>query len=420
MRAMKLTQYLPAVTVAITMAATNAFGDSLGLIPTLGTDTVNQSFAITPDGAYVAGSSGSGTSARGFFYPVGGTSAYNVLSSDNAQATTANGIGYRTSGGQTEILVSGMTSSGPAEFMTPLGGTTFGVKRRNAAMPATQTMGTMNQLGSQLGTDIYYVSSSRNVAGQPIYLSQGSGPWVATMTYSTKSLSTGDRGIMNGVSATGRAVGRRGAGGSSYMPYVMDYAAGTPTAYYLNSLHDGSGPGVDLGEATAVSQNGQAVFGRSFLTGTTGDQYSFKTTLAGSNPGTQGPVVQLPELAGTAGSVTRTFVYGASPDGVWGVGMDYLGTEKAAIWWTGDNANPANWVVTDLTQYAIDHGIIDGWTRLTRAYSVGLAANGDPIITGVGVYGGVTRAFVMQIPEPSAVVLAGLGLCGLLVFRRRK
>ena len=46
--------------------------------------------------------------------------------------------------------------------------------------------------------------------------------------------------------------------------------------------------------------------------------------------------------------------------------------------------------------------------------------SGDPIVTGYGSYGGATRAFVLQIPEPAAAALTGLGLAGLLVFRRRK
>ncbi len=149
-----------AATLAITMAATSAFGTSLSLIPTLSGDTANDARAITQDGAYVVGLSGS----RGFFYPVGDTLAYNVLSSDNAQSSIANGIGYRTSGGGTEIIVSANTSSGPAEYMTTIGGTTFGVKRRNTAMPATQTMGAANQLGSTTASDVYYVSSSQEHA----------------------------------------------------------------------------------------------------------------------------------------------------------------------------------------------------------------------------------------------------------------
>jgi hypothetical protein len=74
----------------------------------------------------------------------------------------------------------------------------------------------------------------------------------------------------------------------------------------------------------------------------------------------------------------------------------------------------------DLTALAAQNGILDGWTRLSRAYSVGVDANGNAVVTGVGVYAGASRAFVMVVPEPSAAVLAGLGLYTLLVFRRRK
>ncbi len=171
-----------------------------------------------------------------------------------------------------------------------------------------------------------------------------------------------------------------------------------------------------------------ACFGRSFLTGTSGDYYSFKTTISGFGATkVQGAVNALPELAGTGGSPSRTVPYGASATGSFAVGMDYLGVEKAVLWNTHD-PNPANWYAIDLTVLAQQSGIMDGWVRLSRAYSVGE----DPgkrrtqSLRAVGVWspdGGTTtftRAFVMEIPEPSTAVLAGLGMCALLVFRRRK
>ncbi len=413
---------LMAVTVIIA-GMTSAFGVGLELIPTLTGDTANQARAITPDGRYVVGLSGS----RGFLWDAGsGGAAINVLSSDGAQSTVANGVGYRTSGGGTEVIVSGLTSSGPAEYMLTVGGTTFGAKRRNTTLSAN-TMGAANQVGSMTGSDVYYVSSSQNAANQPVYLSYGSGPWVATMTYSSKGISGGDKSLMNGVSAIGRAVGQRGAATASNKAYVADYAAGTPAVYNLTTLNDGLNGGVNtLGELWAVSQDGKAVFGRSFLTGTSGDYHSFKTTISGFGAGkVQGAVNPLPELVGTGGSVSRTIAYGASADGVYAVGMDYVSTEKAALWWTGD-ANPANWAVMDLTQYAADRNILGGWVRLTRAYSVGVDALGEPVATGVGVWspdGGTTvytRGWVMVIPEPGTISLLALGVCGLLVFRRRK
>ena len=419
---LNLSILIPAV--AVVLGATNALGDTLTLIPEISGDAatvVMQGNAITPDGAFVAGNSGS----RGFLYNVASGISYNVLGG-GAQSAVANGVGYRTSGGNTELLVSGTSSGYPTEWMTTDGGVTWGNKRRNSAMPGTQQMGTANQLGSQLGTDAYYISSSVNAGNQPVYLSVGSGAWVATVTYANKGISGGDKSLMNGVSAIGRAVGQRGQGTTSNKAYVLDYAAGTPANYNLNTLHDATALGTTMGELWAVSQNGTALFGRSYLTGTSGDYFSFKTTQPGfgATRGAQGPVIQLPELVGTGGSASRTITYGASADGRYAVGMDYLGIEKAALWDTGD-ANPANWTVTDLTQFASDHGFLDGWVRLSRAYSVGWdPVTMEPVVTGVGVWspdGGttlITRAFVMEVPEPTTIALLALG--GLLVLRRRK
>jgi hypothetical protein len=89
-----------------------------------------------------------------------------------------------------------------------------------------------------------------------------------------------------------------------------------------------------------------------------------------------------------------------------------------------------NSYVLDLTDYATANGLLDGWSRLTRAYSVGETFVGDQeyaVITGIGSWspdGGVTpyttRAFVMtvMIPEPGTMTLLALG--ALLLFRRRK
>jgi hypothetical protein len=410
----------------IAAGATNAFGFGLITIPTILTDTSNEGRAITPDGRYVVGVSGA--SAHGFLYNVASGTSYNVLGG-GAQSTIANGVGYRTSGGQTELLVSGFSSGFPTEWMTTDGGVTWGNRRRNATMPGTPQMGTANQLGSQLGSDVYYVSSSRNASGQPVYLNRGSGAWVATVTWDNKGITAPDSSLMNGVSAIGRAVGRRGQGSSTDRAYVLDWASGTPANYYINTLNNGlNGGNAQLGAAWAVSQDGTAVFGRSFLTGTGGDYYSFRTTISGfGGTHVQGAVNALPELAGTGGSVSRTVPYGASADGRFAVGMDYVGTERAALWYTEDNNNPGNWRVLDLTTYAQNAGILDGWIRLTRAYSVGVdPATGDQIATGVGVWspdGGttlLTRAWIMQIPEPTTLSLLVLGGLAVLAHRRRK
>jgi len=401
----------PIALIAITAGATNALGSTLTMIPPLSGDTDNEGRTVTPDGQYVVGLSGT----RGFLYPIGSADAINVLSSDSAQATVANGVGYRTSGANTELLVAGLTTSGPAEFMTLDGGTNWGVKRRNTALGAN-TMGTANQLGCTTASDVYYVSSSRNASGQAIYLSEISGTWGSwTIDEANKGLTSPDRGIMYGVSSIGRAVGRRGAGSSTYGAYVLDFATGTPTAYYINTLNDGQNGGVTTqGELWSVSNDGDTMFGRSWLTGTSGDYHAFKTTLSGFGPGAQGAVNQLPEYPDTSVSVVP---YGASADGRYAVGMDYRGVEKAVLWDTGD-PNPANWTVTDLTDLATSEGILGGFTVLTRAYSIGVDGSGNLVITGWGSYfdGAATykRGFVMTIssgtaPAPQPIITSTTG-----------
>ncbi len=67
---------------------TNALA-ALTNIPTLSGDTANDARAITPDGRYVAGLSGS----RGFLYDLYSGALANVVSSDGAQSAIATGRG---------------------------------------------------------------------------------------------------------------------------------------------------------------------------------------------------------------------------------------------------------------------------------------------------------------------------------------
>ncbi len=81
---------------ATLVVTTNAPGEPLTSIPTLSGDTTNDARAITPDGRWVAGVSGS----RGFLYDLDTASLVNVVSSDGAQSAILTGVGYRTNSGQ--------------------------------------------------------------------------------------------------------------------------------------------------------------------------------------------------------------------------------------------------------------------------------------------------------------------------------
>jgi PEP-CTERM motif len=399
--------------VALTFGAANALGaDSLAVIPTLTGDTVNEGRAITSDGQYVVGLSG----ARGYLYQVGAVSSTYVLSSDNAGATIANGVGYRTSGGNTELVISGMSSGHVTEWMTADGGTSFGGRRRNTAF-TYDTMGAANQLGSTTGSDAYYVTSGNASQTSLLYLNRGSGSWVATMTLSSKGIT--QPGAMNSVGASGRAAGWRGASYTARQNYMLTWnGTATPTATFFNGL-----AGNTFGEAFSVSADGNTIFGNSPITvgGTT--FYGYRATFSGT---TETSITALGRFGDETGSTTLQTPYGSTADGFFAVGMDYRGSEHAVLW----AARSDNPYVLDLTDYATANGLLDGWSRLTRAYSVGETFVGDQeyaVITGIGSWspdGGVTpyttRAFVMtvMVPEPGTMTLLALG--ALLVFRRRK
>jgi len=109
---------LPIATIGIICGTTNAFATWLELVPTLPGETANTPGAISPDGKFVVGNSG----ANGFLYQVGSgaANATLVLSSDNAVASMANGVGYRTEGGQSQLIISGMSSGYVTEWMAPV------------------------------------------------------------------------------------------------------------------------------------------------------------------------------------------------------------------------------------------------------------------------------------------------------------
>jgi hypothetical protein len=86
--------------------------------------------------------------------------------------------------------------------------------------------------------------------------------------------------------------------------------------------------------------------------------------------------------------------------------MSFRGVEKAVLWNTS-GSNPAEWTVVDLTEVAAANGILIGFARLSRAYSVGTDASGALVIAGAGLDTSTpanTRAFLMTVSPPIAPI----------------
>ncbi len=155
-------------------------------------------------------------------------------------------------------------------------------------------------------------------------------------------------------------------------------------------------------------------------TSTDSNWHGYKAIATSAQNSLQGIPQKLPDFPDTGGSPNLATPYGCSADGRYAVGMNYRGAERAVLWDTGD-PNSANWTVLDLTERAAAEGILDGFTSLSRAYSVGTNSTGYPVITGVGAYvsGGVTnsRAFVMVVgtPRPRITSIIGAGTSAVTV-----
>ncbi len=402
--------------VAITMGVTSALADSLTMIAPLGTDTTSSGRAITPDGKYVVG--GSGT-AQGFFYNVATGVAVLPNGGGTIPSTAITGVGYRTYGGVQETVLSGVTSSGYANWMTTDGGLTWGAKRRDTSLGTSPwKVPAANGLAGT-SSDIFYSTFFDSASSVNWRVGQMSGAWPMTPSWANKAISSGQGGSINGISSTGRSIGtRKNTSGGPNLSYYYDWvpSSGTPTGGAINGLD-----GTAKGQAWSINADGSTIFGFSPTLTDQVNNYGYKTTFSGT---TQGSVAALPLFGDEVGSTSLQIPYGCSQDGNVAVGMAYRGTEKAVVWVTAD-PDPTKWYLFDLTTIAQSEGILDGFTRLSRAYSIGTDAAGDYVITGQGVWspdGGVTlytRGFVMTVvPEPGAISLLVLG--GLLWLRRRK
>lgn len=383
--------------LAIGLLASSAMAiPSLSVLGSYGSETGSQGRAITPDGKYIAGTSGAVGVAWDAANP--GT-AINVLGG-GAQATMASGIGYRTVNGNTQLLIHGMSAGYSTTWASDDALATFAWRARDTSVGGSPAVGAANTLGSSLGADTAYVSWSNGSNGNPLYVD--SIDTAGGVVHSQKGTTT--RSALQGVSATGRAIGRRRDANNNYQNYILDWnGTGTPAAYFVQGL-----AGNNLGEAWAVSNDGTKVFGMSPVSDGRAGNWPYMRDMV------NGTIVELPTAADTGGSTLNGIVYGASADGRYAVGMNYRGSEKAFLWDTQTGH------MVDLTKFAAANGILGDFTgNLRRAYSVGVDDAGNVIVTGTGVTSDlVTRGFVMVVPEPATLAFLAIG--GLALVRRRR
>lgn len=237
--------------VAITAGATTALrASTLTVIPIpswLPGTNENQGRAISPDGKYVVGAAGT-HAYSGFFYDVANDTVIQPNGGGSVPSLLT-GIAYRTdpvSSEQQLILdgVSAVVIAGgvQANWMTTDGGATWGAKRRDTSFTQANTLPAANSLGAVEGQDAFY-QTIRNSSDTQIYVNQGSNNWTASIApafnYSVKGIPSGDSSAMNGVAASGRAVGRRKTAtiGTWKNNYILDWnGTGTPTPWYLINL----------------------------------------------------------------------------------------------------------------------------------------------------------------------------------------
>jgi len=398
------------VIVAAVMAvvASSAMAASLVNIPALGTNVATQGRAITPDGKYVTGvsSSTSGilTSEQGWIWDAtNGTRAIGDPAKSNLSGGT--GIGYRTNPTTNvkEIVVGGRESGGQyGVFLSTDNGANWG--RKLVTSGTSPASGPTNSIGGGGTTgDCWFGWTDPAAAYNTV--SKGTGDPI-TFVNGTKSYSTNGMGTANGLSNTGRMAGSRKSTSGLTQNYWFQNS-GT-TGLTENSFNGLDGTKVGMGQA--MSGDGTKVFGYSHTTADQAAWYPYMYTISTTT------TTALPLLPGTTTTTGAAgYVYGASTDGRYAVGMDYVGMEKAVLWDTQLGT------VTDLTTYATNAGILGAFTgNLRRAYSVGVNGLGQPVITGYGYAPSIQTGytgFVLTIPEPATLSFLALG--GLAMLRRR-
>jgi hypothetical protein len=388
------------------VVATNAVGGvTLRAVPVLSGDTINEGRALTPDGKWIAGVSGS----RGYLFNTLTTNLFNVRSADNFQSSIITGVGYRTQGSQQELVMSGLASDWFTTFMTTNGVAFANKVQTSGGTIKVPVVPLANGLAGTASNTFYAGWSDNNSSDYQEYVGLYSGAWPMTPQWDVKGIPKPTQAGINGISATGRAIGWRA---TPKLNYVYDRTGAGAAAWFFNGLD-----GTTTGEAMAVSADGTMIFGQSPVLGGRPGSWAYKKVVAATMPGpaTQLDIAELPSFLDTDGSGgSASAAYGCTPDGKFAVGTSFRGLERAALWDLRDS-NSARWSILDLTTLADANGGLNIFSRLVRAYSVAANTSGDLTITGYGLDGsGNKRAFILTVPPPttSAMTTSGAASAG--------
>lgn len=389
--------------VAIVLAVASMAG-AVGIqaVPLMGTDTANTAQAMTPDGKYVVGTSGT---ANGYIFDTA-TQAIYTITNPNGTSQRGHGVGYRTHNGVDQLVVHG---SGPAGWQAiytydlsgqPGSGTwnsnNMWLQSAEAAATRTDTYNTMAMQG--FGSEIGYTATAlgASTAGTKNYKLVHS-KIDSTDTNISQQDTTAGKLVGGGISSAGVA-GFEKLVSSVKSNWTRAY--GSAGATQTNALTASV-----RGSIFAMAADGSRAFG--FDNGAGTNAYAFDLNSSGTFTATY----QLP----TPGATSTSSAYGASADGKYAVGRIYNGVENATLW---NLTNTAAITVTDLTSWASSRGVLGSFTRLDRAASIGVNGSGELVVSGYGTTASGSRAFVLTMPEPATLSFLAIG--GLALLRRRR